>query len=72
MKEIVVSVPDKEYTFFMKLVKSFDFVTVVEPEVKPPSKQQFLNELKQAVQEVNDIKAGKKKGESVKDFLIEL
>ncbi len=72
MKDIVISIPDKEYTFFMKLVKSLDFVTVKEPGDKPPTKEEFLNGLQQAVQEVNDIKAGKKKGQPLKDFLSEL
>ncbi len=72
MKDIVVSIPDKEYAFFMKLVKSLDFVIVKEPEDNPPTKQEFLNGLQQAVQEVNDIKAGKKKGQSLTNFLNEL
>ncbi|MCY7422313.1 MAG: hypothetical protein LH478_11290 [Chitinophagaceae bacterium] len=72
MKDIVVSIPDKEYTFFMKLVKSLDFVIIKELEDEPPTKQEFLNGLQQAIKEVNDIKAGKKKGQSLKDFLNEL
>jgi hypothetical protein len=72
MKDVVVSIPDKDYTFFMKLIKRLDFVTIKEAEDKPPTKQEFLNGLQQAVQEVNDIKAGKKKGQSLKDFLNEL
>ena len=72
MKQIVISIPDKEYPFFMKLVKSLDFVTVKEAEEKPPTKTEFLNGLKEAVEEVNDIKAGKKQGQSLKDFLNEL
>ena len=72
MKDILVSIPDKEYTFFMKLVKSLDFVTVKDHEDKPPTKQEFLNGLQQAIQEVNDIKTGKREGQSLKDFLNEL
>lgn len=72
MKDIVVSIPDKEYRFFMKLVKSLDFVIVKELQDKPPTKQEFLNGLQQAVQDVNDIKAGKKQGQSLKDFLNEI
>jgi hypothetical protein len=72
MKDIIVSVPDKEYPFFMKLVKKFDFVTIKQADKMPPNKQQFLNGLRDGVQEVNEIKAGKKKGQSLKDFLNEL
>lgn len=56
----------------MKLIKSLDFVTVKELKDKPPTKEEFLNGMSQAVQEVNDIKAGKKKGQSLKGFLDEL
>jgi hypothetical protein len=72
MKDIVISVPDKEYHFFMKLVKQFNFVTIKGTTDEPPSKKQFLDGLSDAIEEVNDIKAGKKKGQSLKDFLNEL
>ena len=72
MKDIIVSVPDKEYPFFMKLVKKFNFVTVKQADGMPPIKKEFLNGLREGVQEVNDIKAGKKKAQSLKSFLSEL
>ena len=72
MRDIFISVPDKEYPFFMKLVKQFDFVTVKDAEEEPPTKQQFLKGLQEAVQDVKEIKAGKKKGQPLKDFLNEL
>jgi hypothetical protein len=72
MKDILISVPDKEYPFFMKLVKQFDFVTIRDTKDSAPSKKQFLDGIREAVEEVNDIKAGKKKGQSLKDFLNEL
>lgn len=31
MKDITISVPDKEFPFIMKLVKNFDFVIIKEP-----------------------------------------
>ncbi len=72
MKEILVSVPEKEYPFFLKLVKSLDFVTVKESKKKPAQKEAFLEDLRQSVQEVNDIKAGKIKGISAKALLNEI
>jgi len=72
MKDILVSIPDKEYSFCMKLAKSLNFVTVKELQDKASAKQELLNGLQQAVQEVNDIKAAKKQGQSLKDFLNEL
>jgi hypothetical protein len=69
MKDIVISVPDKEYPFFMKLVKQLNFVTIKDSNEIPPSKEEFLDGLREAIDEVNDIKAGKKKGQPLKDFL---
>lgn len=69
MRDIVISVPDKEYPFFMKLVKQLNFVTIKDTNDDPPSKKQFLDGLREAIEEVNDIKAGKKKGQPLKDFL---
>jgi hypothetical protein len=56
----------------MKLVKQFNFVTIKESIDKPLTKDQFLNGLREAIEEVNDIKAGKKKGQPLKEFLNEL
>jgi len=72
MKSITLSVPDKDYAFFMKLVKSLDFVQVKDKAQKPPTKEEFLNGLREAVEEVKQIKAGKKKASSLKEFLDEL
>lgn len=72
MKDVILSIPDKEYPFFMKLVKSLDFVKVKEPKEKIPTKTEFLKGFEEAIQEVNDIKAGKKKGSTLKEFLDEL
>lgn len=72
MKDIVLSIPDKEYPFFMKLVKSLDFVKIKQPKENVPTNEEYLEGLREAVQEVNDIKAGKKKGTTLKEFLNEL
>ena len=72
MKDIVISIPDNEYGFFMKLIKNLDFVTIKEPEEQTPSKEEFLNGLKEAVEEVKEMKAGKKKGQTLEEFLNEL
>ena len=72
MKEILVSIPEKEYPFFLKLVKSFDFVKINEPKKKSNQKKSFLDGLRQSVQEVNDIKRGKLKGIPAKTLLNEL
>lgn len=72
MKDITVSIPDNEYPFFIKLIKQFSFVTIKEMAEAPPSKQQFTDGLREAAEEVIEIKAGRIQGQSLKDFLNEL
>ena len=45
MVDITISVPDKDYRFFMELVRRFDFVTV---------KQQHTNEIIKSVTAIED------------------
>ncbi len=72
MKELLMSVPENEYPFFLKLVESLDFVTIKESEKKATRKETFLKDLRQSVKEVNDIKAGRIKGVPAKRLLNEL
>ncbi|MCF8449109.1 MAG: hypothetical protein K9G49_04485 [Taibaiella sp.] len=73
MKNIHLSVPEKHYSFIMKLIKSFDYVkiedTVVTP---PPTKKEFLDGMRNAIEDVKQIKAGKKKGKPFQQLLDEL
>lgn len=69
MKEVVISVPEEEYGFVMKLLHRLDFVIIKET---LSTKESFLNGLKEAVEEVNDIKQGKSKGQSLQSFLDEV
>jgi len=39
MKKIVVHIPDNKYTFFMELLKNFDFISVEEKEMELPEDQ---------------------------------
>ena len=73
MKNILVSVPDKDYPFFMRLVKSLDFVEVKESDgERAPTKKEFLDGMREAIKEVKQIKAGKKKGKPFQQLLDEL
>ncbi len=74
MRQVTLHIPDSSYSFFMELAKSLSFVMKIEEEktVKKTSKEQLLKGLKEAVQEVNDIKAGKLKGIDAKALLDEL
>ena len=71
MKQVIVNIPDNKLNLFMEMVKSMNFVKKVESKdlSDTNSKQEFLSELKEAVDEVNFIKAGKKQGVPLNDFL---
>ncbi len=71
MKEIVLKVPDREYSFFMKLIKSLGFVDIKEVD-EGDSKEAIVENLKQGFKEMQLIKDGKLKTTSAKDFLNEL
>jgi len=72
MKDITLSVQDKDYSFFVKLVKNLDFVQIKEPVGHKSKKQKFLDEFKEAVEELNQVKEGKIKGRPVQELLDEL
>jgi len=76
MKEVVISVPEEEYSFVMKLLRRLDFIKVKEPlptkDELAPSRQEFLDGIKDAITEVNEIKQGKRKGQSLQSFLDEV
>ncbi len=71
MKQITIHVPDNKVPFFMELIKSLKFIKRIETDTIT-SKEQILEGLKEAVEEVNQIKAGKKKALSLDEFLDEL
>ncbi len=70
MKQIILNVPENKYSFFMELVKSLGFIIEVNNEESSHSK--VLKDIKDAVDEVNLIKAGKLKGISAKALINEL
>ena len=72
MRHLTLSIPDKDYAFFMTLIKRLDFVNIEENKSTKDAKQDFLDDLKGAVEEVKQIKAGKLKGRPLKDLLDEL
>jgi len=70
MKEITIAVPDDKFDFTINLIKNLRFVKQVRTNVT--SKEKFLKDLDEAVEEVNQIKAGKKKAVLLKDLLNDL
>lgn len=71
MKQITLQIPDKKYSFFMELIKNLDFVKKIK-EDDERSKEEILDGLREAVEELNLIKAGKKKARNAEEFLNEL
>jgi len=70
MKQVTVHIPEKNYPFFIELVKNLGFVKKIEED--EPDKEEILTGIRQAVEEVKLIKAGKLKGIPAKDLLNEL
>jgi hypothetical protein len=71
MKQLTIQVPDNKYAFFVELVKNLGFVKNVTP-TDDANKEQILAGIREAVDEVKQIKAGKKQAVLLKDFLNEL
>ncbi|MDX2245248.1 MAG: hypothetical protein SF052_00615 [Bacteroidia bacterium] len=67
--KILLEIRDDKVPFIMELLKNFKFV-----KAKPltPYKSEVLEGLREAVEELNQIKAGKKKAQSLSEFLDEL
>ena len=70
MKHVTVQVPDKKYPFFLELVDSLGLKKVRQN--AKSGKEKILDEVKEAVEEMKLIKAGKKKARNAEDFLNEL
>jgi hypothetical protein len=74
MKQITLEIPDKKFPFFMELLKNLGLEKKarVAKEEKEPSKEEILQGIREAAEEVKLIKAGKLKGISAKSLLDEL
>ncbi len=71
MKQVTLHISDKKYPFFLELAKSLGFIKKIEEE-KESSKEQILQELKEAVTELKLIEQGKLKARPAKALLDEL
>ena len=70
MKLVLDITQNNRLPFFMEMVKSLDYITVVK-EVKDEAKSQFVSDLADAFNDVNLFEQGKKKLKSAKDLLDE-
>ena len=69
--KVVLDVRDNRMLYFMELVKSLDYISVVK-EIKDENKSQFIADLAESFNDVKLHQQGKKKLKSAKDLLNEL
>ena len=70
MKHITLSVPDQKYSFFMELIHNLGFVKKIDED--GPSKEEILDGIKEALEEVKLHQQGKIKLKTAQEFLDEL
>ena len=71
MKQVTLHIPDNEFPLFIELVHNLNFVKKIEVD-ENPAKQKILKGLKQAVKEMNLVKAGKLKSRDARELIHEL
>jgi hypothetical protein len=77
MRQITLSLPDRQFSFFMKMVKGFDFIKIeknikiAEPSLSEEHKR-ILDGISEGINEVNLHRQGKVKLQSGDEFLGEL
>ncbi|MEX2568341.1 MAG: hypothetical protein WD431_20515 [Cyclobacteriaceae bacterium] len=67
--KVLLDIKDDKAAFIMELLHNFKFVKV---KTLTPYKAEVLEGLREAVEEINQIKAGKKKAQPLSEFLNEL
>jgi hypothetical protein len=77
MKQVIINVPEKKFPFFMKLMRSLNFVKVVEPaqtledQLNPEQKKTWQN-IKQGFEELKLHEEGKLDFRPIEDLIDEL
>jgi len=71
MTQVTLQIQDNKLPLFLELASNLKFIKKVEVE-QEPTKLEILHGLRDAVEELNLINAGKKKAVPLKDFLNEL
>ncbi|MBX2972928.1 MAG: hypothetical protein KF797_07490 [Flavobacteriales bacterium] len=69
--KLVVDVKDNKAELFLELLKTLSYVKV-KPAAETDEKAAIIASVKQAVEEMKLVKAGKLKGRPVEEFLDEL
>jgi hypothetical protein len=71
MKVLLDIKENNRVPFFMEMIKSLDYITILK-EVKDETKSQFIADITDAFNDVKLFEQGKKKLKSAKDLLNEL
>lgn len=66
---VLLDIKDEKAEFVMELLRNFKFVKT---KTLTESEAEFYEGLKEAVEEVNQIKSGKKKSQPLSEFLRDL
>ena len=76
MRQITIQIPDNRYSFFLELMKSFDFVSLKSGEVvatdSSDTDEEILNNIQQGVEELKLINQGKLKTRPARELIDEL
>ena len=77
MKQVIINIPEKKFSFFMKLMHSLNFVKVIEPaqtleEQLSPEQKEVWENVKQGFIELKMMEEGKLKSRPIQELLDEL
>jgi hypothetical protein len=80
MKQLVLNIPENEYRFFMRVLRSFPFVEIDEKKIRLLERKEKLsrtnfktwNNIKQSLTEVELIEKGQLKVKTANELLDEL
>lgn len=70
MKQVTITVPDKQFAFFMRLVRSLSFVQVLnEQQTETPYTPEFVAKIQKSQQEAVEEKVTRVKKDDLARFL---
>ena len=72
--QLTVNIPDQEVSFFRELIKRFHYQEIVEEKTEPltPEQEEFVQDLKDALRDVEFYQAGKKQLKTAQQLWDEL
>jgi len=72
MTQLTLNIKDDKVSFFLELVKNFDFVIVENQDYIEPTKEAIKESIIKGLKEVQLIEQGRMKATPLKEFLNEL